>query len=387
MTKRWRWGTGGALILLGVMVAAVPAFNGWQAERHWRDQLAWLDAWLTAADEGTGAAVIDYERGVFTARTVSRITLPASALADGLRMALALPPGPIELELVQAVRHGWRGVSFDGHLRPTGPLAATFARLGGTGESVQIRGRIGLGRQSLTVQTETLAGPLDPDGMLRLRLDPLRFESDYMADDRRLTASLDGSGFALRTAGGEALLRLDGVQGDTEGRLEAGLIDAAAELDWTRLAVAGLPVLDGGLALDFARLSPVGLVALAGQDRAGALPLLAETGPRATLTRLRLDDGSGAGLAARADLQVQPRMADRLRAGAGGMAMWSALRLNAAMDIDDALVQTLPEEQSAWLRQLQAFGILRRQDDHWRIEVSMDEGRLSVHGQPWWSGG
>lgn len=387
MKKRWRRGIAGALILLGALATAVPAFNGWQAERHWRDQVAWLDSSLAAANNRAGAAVIDYQRGVFTARTLSRVELPASVLDAGLRTALALPPGPVKLKLVQTVQHGWRGVSFDGYLQPVGALAEPFDRLGGSERSVQIRGRIGLGRQSLTVQTKVLTGPLDPEGTLRLRLEPLRFESDYTADDRRLTASLDGSGLTLGAAGGDELLRLEGLQGDAEGLLEAGLIDATAGLDWTRLAVAGLPVLRGGLALALERLSPAGVVALGRQGSADALALLAETGPRATLTRLQLGDDAGVGLSARADLQVQPRMADRLRAGAGGMALWSALRLDASMAIDEALIQALPAEQSTWLRQLQAFGVLQRQDDQWRLEVSMDEGRLSVHGQPWWRGG
>ena len=406
MTKQWRWGIVGALILLGGIAAGVPVFNGWQAEQTWRNQIADLDTRLAAAGDGSGARIIDYERGAFATRTHTLVELSASNFSPAVRTTLALPPGPAELMLTLTLRHGWRGVSFDGYLQPVGALNEAFARLGGHERSVRIAGRFGLGRQSLTVQSELLAGPLDPAGALRLRI-----EGVLITTDGRLLAGTPTQGvwvgdsqldldlFSLKpaTEPGLTLQQFASRASTREG--EAGLVEADLDFDWASLAIGRLPPLRGGFALAIERLAPAGLLALsqhkAGADRPAsldarprrALALLAEAGPRFELNRLRLENPAGAGISGTADLRILPLMADRLRIGEHGMALWSAARLNAAMGIDDALAQAFPAEQARWLQQLQAFGVLRRQDDEWRLEVSMDEGRLSVHGQPWWSGG
>ncbi|MEX0386586.1 DUF945 family protein [Spiribacter onubensis] len=444
MTKQWRWGIVGALILLAGIAAAVPVFNGWQAEQTWHNQIDELNARLAAAGDGSGARIIEYERGAFAARTRALVELSAANFSPAMRATLALPPGPAELMLTQTLRHGWRGVSFDGYLQPVGALAETFARLGGHERSVRIAGRFGMGRQSLTVESELLAGALDPAGTLRLRSEPLRFEADYHDRSDRLTTRLVWPELSLQAPETDGALRLEGVLITTDARLlagtptqglwvgesqldlglfslepasepgltlrqfasrastregEAGLVEADFDFDWASLAIGRLPPLRGGFALAIERLAPAGLLALSqhtpGADppatfdarQRRALALLAEAGPRFALTRLRLENPAGAGMSGTADLRILPLMADRLRMGESGMALWSAARLDAAMGIDDALARAFPAEQASWLRQLQAFGVLQRQDDQWRLEVSMDEGRLSVHGQPWWRGG
>ena len=406
MAKQWRWGLVGALILLGAVAAGVPVFNGWQAEQAWRNRVAELDTRLAAAGDGSGARIIDYERGAFTARTRTLVELSASHFPAAMRATLALPPGPAELMLTLTLRHGWRGVSFDGHLQPVGALTEAFARLGGHERSVRVAGRLGLGRQSLTVQSELLAGPLDPAGTLRLRIEGVLITSDA----RLLTGTprqgvwvgesqLELGLFSLEPATGPGLTLEQFASRASTREGEAGLVEADFAFDWGLLAIGRVPPLRGGFALAIERLAPAGLLALsrltAGADPPAlldarprrALALLAEAAPRAELTRLRLENPAGAGMSGTAELEILPRMAARLRTDEGGMALWSAARLDAAMGIDDALVRALPAEQAGWLQQLQAFGILRREAGQWRLEVSMDEGLLSVHGQPWWRSG
>ena len=432
--------------MIAALAAAVPVVNGWQAQQTWRDGVAGLDAWLAGAGDGAGARVLDYQRGLYSARARSLIHLPASTLSAPLRAALALPPGPIELRLEQTIRHGWRGVSFEGYVQPIGALADAFARVGGDSRSLRINGRVGFARQSVALQTKALSGPLDRNGTVEARLEPVQLNADYARRDRSLTAALDWPGLLLEALDTNDKLRLEGIRLDTDARLVAGspvqgvwvgesrlgltsfrlepaaataaaialeqlavnatseqadtgLMDARLTVDWQRLAMAGQPTLRGGLTLDFEGLAPAGLLALSRQTARGGLPdtlaagprqalaLLAEAGPRVGLTRLRLENLAGAGMSARADLQIRPVMAARLRTGHDPMALWSALRLDAEMGIDPALAQALPAEQMAWLQQLQAFGILRQIDGEWRLAVSMDEGRLSIHGQPWWDGG
>ena len=380
--KSFRW-VAVAVIALGVAAATVPVLMGWQAERTWHDQVAALDARLADSREGAGARIVDYERGLFSARVRTMLELPPSALAPPVRATLGLADGPVELRLTQSVQHGWSSAAFDGYLQPVGALAGLFARLGGTDRSLRISGRIGIGRQSVVVRAESLAGPLDRQGQLQLRSDPMRFEAVHASRDGRLTAELLWQGVGLDDANNAAELQIDGLQGRTKARRMAGLMDLDFELDWERLYLTDQPVLRGGLGLEIERLAPAGLES----DSRYALALLAEPGPRAALTRFRMQDDAGAGLSARANLEIKPRMAELLLTGQSGMALWSALHLDAELGIDDALIAAIPAGQADWVRQAQAFGILRRQDGQWRLEVSMDEGRLSVHGQPWWTGG
>ena len=435
MHGRWRWIGVAMVVFAGAVVAAAPVVNGWQAQKTWE----------RSADRPR-LEVTDYERGLYRSSVRSRVELPAAAISPALRQALGLSmDAPVEFVLDHTVDHGLRGVTFEGHLRPVGPLAAPFERLGGDADSLQVDGRLGLDEQSFRLRSETLAGPLDAEGDLRLEIAPLALDSRYEAGSGTWNASLEWSGFTLAEAATEALLELGSLRFDADLQLVAGepsrgvwvgdsglsledlTLQPAAEpamrlsrvdldtrsrltdadrmagdirLDWQGLAVPQAPPMQGVMALDFQRLDPAALLALsesAIDDSAPGLSaaewrqqlaVLAAEAPRVELSTLRVETTDRDGLEGRADLTVRPAMAERLANGVGGMGLWQALRLDAELAIDTALIEALPAELRLWAEQAKAFGILRRTASDWRLEVSMDEGTFRIHGkQPWWSRG
>ncbi len=445
MTRQWRWGLIGVAVLAGLVAGAVPVVNGWQTQKTWQATIEALDTQLAAATGGeAGAQVVAYERGLYSARTTTRLVLPAASLARDSRRELALPPGPPELVLEQVIRHGFRGVRFSGHLEPRGPLAVPYARLGGNAETLQISGHIRPGSQALAVQTQALEGPLDPDGALQLRIEPLQLETRYRDGSSRLETRLEWPGLVMTAPETEGTLRVGRMSAESDARLvagtlaegvwvgegryslealaltpalepgialeqftltaasrerEDGLIAGTLNSDWARLVLPDTPPLRGALEVRFDRLAPAGLLALsrqsgatdlnglAGAGQRRALALLAEAAPRLDLSRLRVETEANAGLNGSMELAVRPAMADRLRTGQAGMALWSAVRLDAEMGLDETLARALPAEQAAWLRQLEGFGIVERREGQWRLAVSLTDGQLSVHGRPWWGGG
>lgn len=447
MQGRWRWMGVVLVALTGVVVAALPVINGWQAQKTWEQGVDRLSRQAAVhADGQARMQVTDYQRGLYRSSVQSRLALPAAALPPALRGALGVTAGgPIELVLEHTVKHGWRGVAFEGHVRPVGALARPFERLGGDDGSLQVNGRLGLSDQSLELRSEALSGPLDRQGNLRLTMAPLALDSHYDPTRGQWEGSLEWSGFTLAQAASDAMLRLGGLRFETDLRLVAGqpsrgiwvgdtalhledmalrpmaqpamtvarvdletssqlaaddLMAGGIRFDWQGLVMPRSPEMQGTMALDFQRLDPAALLTLSRQTATDPsqpmaesewrrpLAVLAAEGPRLELSNLRMETADRDGLEGQAELLIRPAMAERLVNGADGMGLWQALRLDAEFAVDAVLIDALPGEARMWAEQAKAFGILRRTATHWRMEMSVDEGALRIHGeQPWWSGG
>jgi hypothetical protein len=418
-------------------VAIAPVINGWQAEAAWRDGAPRVSDALSASLGGQARVeVVDYQRGLYSARVTSRIELPAPALAGNAS-------APIELIADHRVRHGWRGVSIDGHLEPVGPLGGPFRRLGGDDGTLSIEGELGHDAQSLQIRSEPLAGPLDPSGAVILEIAPLELKARTTDTGRHWVTALDWSGFALREPDTQVMLSLGGLRLDSDLRLVAGqpvqgiwagdvalaleesvlrpdtdaaitlermdlttqshvsdesLLDGDMMLDWQGLSLPGLAGMRGRIGAVFERLDPEALLRLSEQAAPGhrsdvsgsewgeMLAALAAEGPRARVSSLRVESAAGAGLTGSAELRIKPDMAAQLRAAADAMALWQSLRFDASLSVDTALIEALPAEQRLWVEQAKAFGVLRRTDSGWDVAMSIDDGSLSVHGESGWWG-
>jgi hypothetical protein len=427
------------VIAAGTGVAITPVINGWQAEATWRDAAPRVSDALSASLGGQARVeVIDYQRGLYRARVTSRIELPAPALTGN-------GSAPIELIADHRLRHGWRGVSIDGHLEPVGALADSFRRLGGDETTLSMDGEFGHDAQSLQIRSESLAGPLDRSDTVTLEIAPLALEARTTEAGDHWVTALDWSGFALREPDTEAMLSLGGLKLDSDLRLVAGqplqgvwagevtlgleegvlrpdtgkamtlarvdlttqshvsdasLLDGDMTLDWQGLSLPRLAGLRGRIGVAFERLAPQALLRLSEQAASGhqsrvsesewrqTLAAMAAEGPRARVSSLRVESAAGAGLTGSAELRIKPDMAAQLRAGADAMALWQSLRLDASLGVDTALVEALPAEQRLWVEQARAFGVLRRTDDGWDATMSIDDGSLSVNGESgWWGPG
>ena len=447
MQRRWRWIGVALVVFAGAVVAAAPVVNGWQAQKTWERSADRLGRQAVLDTDGQARMeVTDYERGLYRSSVTSRVELPAAVVPPALRRALGVSmDGPIEFVLDHTVQHGLRGVTFEGHLRPVGPLARPFERLGGDDGSLRVNGRLGLGEQTFRLRSEALAGPVDAQGDLRLEIAPLALDSRYDNGSGEWDGSLEWSGFTLTEVATDAMLELGSIRLDADLRLIAGQpsrgiwvgdtglsledmtlrpadepamslsrvdletssrltgedrMEGDIRLDWQGLVAPRAPRMQGAMALEFQRLDPPALLALSqsaaaestapvfGPEWRRLLAVLAAEAPRLELSKLRVETADGDGLEGRAKLMVRPVMAERLVNGAGGMALWRALRLDAELAIDSALIEALPAEPRMWAEQARAFGILRRTATDWRVEMSMDEGALRIHGeQPWWSAG
>ncbi len=352
MGGRWRWLAGALALALTGLAAGMPVFNGWQAEQTWQSRVEQWDRRLAdGIGAGATARIVDYQRGLYRASVRTELVLPASTLTPAMREHLGLSAsGPVRWVLEQTLQHGWRGVALDGHLRPAGALAPVFERLGGNPESISVRGHLGFETQSLAIRIRRLAGV------------PELFELGGMqaSTDLRPVAGASGAGV---------------WSGQTQIVIEA-------------LALPGAPPLQGRATVDFERIDARALLTLSADQWRPSLAALATESPRLALSALRLETVPGQGLSGEASLQIRPAMAERLRAGAHGMALWEALRLDTELVIDQAMVEALPNEAQAWLQQGRAFGFLRRRDGDWRLALAVDEGSLRIHGQtPAWAPG
>ncbi|PYZ99917.1 hypothetical protein A6K26_007510 [Gammaproteobacteria bacterium 2W06] len=353
MGRHWRWWVGIPAVALAAVMAGLPVFNGWQAEQTWQHR---VEQWQRALSETVGAVatarVVDYQRGLYRASVRTELVLPASTMPSAWRAALGLSaPQPVHWVLKQTLRHGWRGVAFDGHLQPTGALAPVFERLGGDAESISVRGHLGFDTQSIAVRVQQLAGAPD-----LFELGGLRASTD------------------LRPVAGRP-----GAEGVWRG--DARLVIDALELP-------DVAPLQGRAVVEFERIDAAALLTLSADQWRPSLAALASESPRLSLAALRLETPQGQGLSGEASLRIRPAMAERLHAGASGMVLWEALRLDTELVIDQALVAVLPGEVRAWLDLGRAFGFLRRRDGDWRLALAVDEGSLRIHGQtPAWAPG
>ncbi len=445
MKISWRWVVVAVVLLTGLAAAAMPVVNGIQAERVFKEQVALLDAELDAAiGPPARAAVITYDRALFSTQTQTLITLPETALPRPWRRAMKLPDGPVEFLLDQTLRHGVTGIHFSGFLRPQGAAAALVTQLGGDEESIRLQGDIGLDTQSLVLETDRLSGMIDPLQEITLTLEPIRFSADYGSSDEQLTTALEWPGLVVRSERDQAAVRAEGLSAGMDGQLVAGTIfdgvwigqsrlsldlarveqpsaqpleltgfvmqgnseltqagQVAGQLavDWQALLIPELPTTRGEFALNIAGLEPEALLAFSrlaqamesgavdGAAGQAALADLLANGASLGLSRLRIESIAGQGLSASADMVIDPRLAQQLRAGVTGMPLMRSLAVEAQAGVDAALVDVLPMEQQMWARQLEGFGILRRDADQLRARVNLSGGELSINGQTWWDVG
>ncbi len=442
MKISWRWLVGAVLLLVGLAAAAVPVISGIQAERVFKEQVALMDASLNAElGPGARAAVSTYDRGLYRTDTQTRIELPAELLPRSWRRSMELPDGPVVFMLDQQLRHGLGRINFDGYLRPEGVTEALLNRLGGGAESIRLQGAMGVGEQSVTLETDRLSGLIDPLQAITLTLEPLVFVATYRDADAALTTDLDWPGAVIRSEREEAELRAEGIQSAMTGRLVAGsLFDGVwvgdseltvdslsarqpgvqpasvsdvkllgrsgvderekltgeVELTWQDLSLPDVPTTRGELGVRVAGFDPEAMLAFsrlaqtmneadiesfAGQ--AAIADLLAD-GATLSMPVLRVESVAGQGFGGSANLLVQPQFADQLRAGVTGMPLLRSIEMEAEGGIDAALIDVLPAEQQLWARQLEGFGLLRREDDQLRARMNLSGGVLSVNGLTWW---
>lgn len=442
MKISWRWVVVAVVFLAGLAAAAMPVVNGMQAERVFKEQVALLDAELDAAiGPPARAAVGVYERGLYSTRTQTLITLPESALPRPWRRAMKLPDGPVEFMLDQTLRHGITGIHFSGFLRPQGAAAALIDHLGGNDESIRLQGDIGLNTQTLVLETDRLSGMIDSLQEITLTLEPIRFTADYGSSDERLTTALQWPGLLIQSERDQAAVRAEGLSAGMDGQLVAGTIfdgvwtgqsrfsldlarveqpsaqpleltdfvmqgsseltqtgQMAGELavDWQALLIPELPTTRGEFALSIAGVEPEALLAFSrlaqametgsveGEAVQSAMADLLANGASLGLSGLRIESVAGQGLSASAEMVVDPRLAEQLRAGVTGMPLLRSLELEAQAGVDAALVDVLPMEQQLWARQLEGFGILRRDEGQLRARANLSGGALSINGQTWW---
>jgi len=340
MHKGWRWAGAALGLALGAAAAGLPVFNGWQAERNWQAQVAQADRALSAgAATGANARIVEYRRGLYRSTVSTELVVPAALLTPGGRESLGLTASAsLRWVLDQTVRHGWRGVRFDGDLRAVGALAPVMARLGGDAARIGVRGRLGFDSQSLVIDAGPLAGRTGGVDQLRLEANSALDRAGRLQGDLRLTGEgLDLPG--LPRANGQAVLHVE--------RLDTAALNQGAAAPWR-----------------------------------STLAALAAGAPRFALTRLRLETADGDAMHATANLRVQPLLAERLREGATGMALWEALRLDTELVIDQAMVEALPNEAQAWLHQGRASGFLRRREGTWRLALALEEGQLRLDDSP-----
>lgn len=445
MKISWRWIVVAIVLLTGLAAAAMPVVNGMQAERVFQEQVALLDAELDAAiGSPARAAITTYDRGLYTTQTQALITLPETALPRAWRRAMKLPDGPVEFVLDQTLRHGITGIHFSGFLRPQGAAAALMTHLGGDESSIRLHGDIGVNTQTVTLETDRLSGVVDPLREMRLTLEPLRFSADYQSGAERLETALEWPGLVVRSARDQSAVRAEGVSASMDGQLVAGtlfdgvwtgqsrfsldlarveqpqkqplslsgvvmqgssaLTDSGQmtgrlALDWQELLIPELPTTRGDLELTVAGFEPEALLAfsrLAEAMEAGtvdsaiaqaALVDLLANGAKLGLSQLRIESLAGQGLSASADMVIDPRLAEQLRAGVTGMPLMRSLEVEAQAGIDAALVDVLPMEQRMWAQQMEGFGILRRDANQLTTRVNLSGGELSINGQTWWDVG
>ncbi|QGM21267.1 DUF945 family protein [Spiribacter sp. 2438] len=424
----------GALAFLGVLavgLAALPVINGIHAERIYRTQVDAAEAQLLASGPNAPTlALMEYQRGLYRSEAITRVTWPEAAADPVWRHALELPEGPLELVLETTVRHGIDGVRYQGGLTGDGPVVRWLEALGGGPESLQLAGRIGYRAQTMTLEVAELDGRLPPAEQLHLNSGALSLELRYHPRREALDGQLEWPGLTLtdprggdtitlrEVSGGWQLawlavddqglwvgenhldtglvvltsldqppVRVDGLRLATRSRLaDSGHMTVGASLDWDRLSVAPNPTLDGGLALKAEGLPLEPFLALSAGDALDAdlLARLAEGGPRLSLERLRLAAGPGRGVAADGSLQVSPAMAGPLRQGVGSWTLLAFVDAGVSLTMDPALADQMAPVQRDWLRQLEAFGVLRRSDDQWHTELTFQDGALRVNDVPWW---
>ena len=99
------------------------------------------------------------------------------------------------------------------------------------------------------------------------------------------------------------------------------------------------------------------------------------------LSQLRIESIAGQGLSASANMVIDPRLAEQLRAGVTGMPLMRSLEVEARAGIDAALVDVLPMEQRMWAQQLEGFGILRREADQLTARANLAGGELTVDAE------
>ena len=443
MARRRHWLL--TALVVGVVAGgvALPIVNGQRAEQAWVAGIETVDAMLEQ-DYGrpNGVESQVYDRGLFSAQAQARIRLAAPAVSPALAAMLGNDRGEVVLTLEQTIEHGLLGIRFDGHLIPQDRLAEQLGRFAADpAEAVRVGGKVNLQMRQLRVSTLPLSGLIEADEPLVLDAAPLRLELSFEPDEKRLDTLLDWPGMTLDAPeqGGE--LRVDEVSLNSTGRLVAGDLlnglwvgrselrvgDMAARSPMEppiRLAELSVTAnseaadngrIDAGLGLRFSRLSLPEFPVVRGQARwqlrsLAAEPLmalsrmapaledsptlprqarayladLAAAGPVLTLESMRLETEAGTGLSSTGRVTVDPAMAEALRAGTRGMALLRHLDMTAAMGLDQSLGDALPAEPAAWLAQLQAFGIVRRQAGEYRIEAALERGTLTINDRPWW---
>ncbi len=445
MKISWRWVLVAVVLLAGLAAAAMPVVSGIQAERVFKEQVALMDAELNAElGLPARAEVTLYDRGLYSTRTQTLIRLPDTALPRPWRRAMELPDGPVEFLLDQRLRHGIAGIHFSGYLRAQGAAAALIEHLGGNEESIRLQGKVSLNDQSLQLETDRLSGVIDPLQDLALTLEPILFAAEYRPGAQQLNTSLDWPGFAVRSEREQAALLAEGIRARMDGELVAGtlfdgvwlgesrfILDSArieqpssqplgltgldlqgnsaltdteqmtGQLDvtWQQLMVPELPSTRGELRLNVAGFQPQALLAFSRLAQAmesgtvdealarGALADLLADGATMGVSQLRIESIAGQGLSGSASMTIDPVLAEQLRAGIQGMPLLLSLEMQAEAGLDTALVDVLPMEQQMWAKQLEGFGVLRRDEDQLRARVNLSGGTISINGQTWWGVG
>ena len=424
----------GALALLGVLVvglAALPVINGIYAERIYRTQVDAAEAQLVATGpDAPMLELVDYQRGLYRSEAVTRVTWPAAAVEPTWRHALELPEGPLEVILETSVRHGMDGVRYQGGLADGGPVVRWLERVGGDRDSLRLAGRIGYWSQTMTLEVAELEGRLPPANQLQLDSGELSLELRYHPGRETLDGALQWPGLTItdprggdtltlrdingawqlawREVGDEGLwvgeshldtglvvmtsldqppVRVDGLRLATQTRVaDSDNMSLGGSLDWDSLSVPPNPVLDGGLEFraDGLPLEPFMALSADGAAEGDLLAMLAEGGPRLSLERFRVGTGPGRGVEASGSLQVSPAMAGPLRQGVGAWTLLAFVDAGVSLTMDPALGDQMAPAQRDWLRQLEAFGVLRRSEGQWQTELTFRDGALRVNDVPWW---
>ncbi len=424
----------GALVLLGLLatgLAALPVINGIYAEQIYRTQVDVAEAQLlVSGPDAPTLALMDYRRGLYRSEAVTQVTWPEAAVDPSWRHALGLPEGPLEMVLETTIRHGIDGVRYQGGLADDGPVVRWLEALGGGADALRLAGRIGYGAQTMTLEVAELDGRLPPAEQLHFDSGVLSMELRYHPRRGALDGQLQWPGLTLTDPGGgdtvtlrdvsggwqltwlevndqglwvgenhldtelvvltsldQPPVRMDGLRLATQSRLaDSGHMTVGASLDWDRLSVALNPPLGGGLALKAEGLPLEPFMALSAGDAVDAdlLAMLAEGGPRLSLERFRVAAGPGRGVEADGSLQVRPTMAGPLRQGVGAWTLLAFVDAGVSLTMDPALADQMAPAQRDWLRQLEAFGLLRQSDDQWHTELTFQDGALRVNDVPWW---
>lgn len=443
MARRRHWLL--TALIVGVVAGgvALPIVNGQRAERAWVTGIQSVDATLERRyGRPSGVESLAYERGLFSAQAQAQIRLAAPAISPALAAMLGNDRGEVVMTLEQTIQHGLLGIRFDGHLVPRDRLARQLGRLAADpAEAVRIGGKVNLRLRQLQVSTAPLSGLVRADEPLVLDAAPLRLELSFQPDDKRYDTLLNWPGMTLDAPeqGGE--LRVDAVSLNSTGRLVAGdlldglwvgrselrigdmaaqspmhppvrlaelsvtanseeadrgQINAELGLRFSRLSLPELPVMRGQARWQLQSLAAEPLMALSrvapaledsarlsGQARVH-LADLAAAGPVFTLDSMRLETEAGTGLSSAGRVTVDPSMAEALRAGVRGMRLLRHLDMTTTMGLDQSLGDALPAEPAAWLAQLQAFGIVRREADMYRLQAALEQGTLTINDRPWW---